>query len=257
MNVLKPQGMTPADDRGVLRIGAVAAIAGLVGEIVAQSFHAGHSDPNDSVRVFQEYAASPIWTTVHLAQLLGAIAVAVALLAVARALLAQPSGGRVPALISALAVLISIATFAVQMAVDGVVLKETIASWLAAPSPADKAAAFYVADGVRWLEKALGGMFQILNGTALVGLGLAMLVGRRGPWPLAIVGIVAGFGFVAGGYVTEHTGFSSDAGAFLGPAALFGAAFLVGAAAWLWRLASARRATHAVPASVPVGSPAA
>ena len=235
-------GVTPMDqDRGVLRLGALAAIAGVVLEIVAQSFHAGHDDPNNSVQVFHEYAESSIWTAVHLAQFLGAFLVALALLAVCRTLVVRSSSGRAPALVGGLAVVTSIAVFAIQMAVDGVVLKETIATWLAATTPADQGSAFFVADGIRWLEKALSGMFHLLNGTALAALGVSMLIGRASPRPLGIVAVLAGVAFIAGGYVTEHTGFSVEAGSILGPAAILGAVFLVGSAIWLWRLASGRQ----------------
>jgi hypothetical protein len=238
-------------DRGVLRLGALAAVIGVVLEIVAQSFHAGHDDPNNSALIFHEYAESSIWTAVHLAQFLGAFLVALALLAICRTLVAQSRAGRAPALVGGLAVITSIAVFAIQMAVDGVVLKETIATWLATTTPTDQAAAFYVADGVRWLEKALSGMFHILNGTALIGLGVSMVAGRAAPRLLGLPAIVAGAAFVAGGYVTEHSGFSVEAGSIVGPAALVGAAFLVGAAIWMWRLASDRRAASRVVSEAP------
>jgi drug/metabolite transporter superfamily protein YnfA len=237
---MRPGGTEVDGDRGVLRLGALAGLLGVILEIVAQSFHAGHDDPNNSALVFHEYAESTIWTAVHLAQFLGAFMVALALLAICRTVIARSASGRAPALVGGLAVVTSIAVFAVQMAVDGVVLKQTITAWLGASTSDAQATAFAVAEGVRWLEKALSGMFHVLNGTALLSLGVSMLVGRTAPRVLGVLGVLAGAAFVAGGYVTEHTGFSADAGSILGPAALLGAAFLVGGAAWMWRLTVTR-----------------
>src|SRR4026208_1113141 len=67
--------------------------------------------------------------------------------------------------------------FAVQMVVAGVALRATIDTWVAAPA-ADKQAAFYVADSVRWIEKGLSGFFNILNGVTLVARGIGTRTGR-------------------------------------------------------------------------------
>ena len=87
---------TSPSDAALLRIGAVAGIAGLLLQVVMDELHPGHADPNDSRAAFAEYARSGIWTAVHIGQFAGTLLIAVALLALARALPRQ--GGRVGAL---------------------------------------------------------------------------------------------------------------------------------------------------------------
>ena len=100
------------------------------------------------------------------------------------------------------------AIFAVQMAVDGDALKATIDTWTNATQSGDKASAYQVAEGMRALEKGLSGFFHLVNGTTLLVLGLAIAFGRCYPRWLGWVGAVSGLGFLAGGIVAAHTGFS-------------------------------------------------
>jgi hypothetical protein len=127
------------------------------------------------------------------------------------------------------------AVFAVQMAVDGVALKAAINTWIAAASPADQSVAFQVAETVRWTEKGLGGLFQFINGTTLLALGVSIALGDRYPKWIGFVGALAGVGFLAGGIVTAHTGFSARAGWLLTPATVLLAVFLLGAVILRWR----------------------
>jgi hypothetical protein len=131
--------------------------------------------------------------------------------------------------------------FAVQMAVDGVALKGAFDAWTSATSAADKTAAFGVADGIRGIEKGLSGFFHLLNGATLLMLGVSMALGRDYPRWLGWVGAGAGIGFLAGGWITAHTGFSSQAGTVLPAALLLTAVFLVGNAVLVWRRGSATR----------------
>ena len=220
-------------DTSVLRLGAIAGGLGVVIEFAMGMLHAGHSDPNDSAVVFLEYEVSDIWTAVHIGQFFGAALIGLSLLALGYVLARQGGIARASALVGMLAAICVVAVFAVQMAVDGVALKATIDAWVAAPA-ADKPAAFYVADGIRWIEKGLSGFFNMLNGATLIALGMSLLTGALGWRLLGALGVVAGLAFVSGGYSAAHTGFSTEAGAFLGPGALLSIAFLLGADAFLW-----------------------
>jgi hypothetical protein len=128
------------------------------------------------------------------------------------------------------------AVFAVQMAVDGVALKAAVRAWASAPPGTDRTAAFLFADGLRSLEKGLAGVFQILSGLTLLGLGLSIVLGRWLPRWLGWVATVAGAGTVAGGVVTTHTGFSPTASAILAGPGVLVAVFLIGVCVCLWRL---------------------
>ena len=227
-------GAVPAKrDKWLLRLGAVAGVAGVLIEFAMGMLHAGHTDPNDSAVIFLEYAVSDIWTAVHIGQFFGAALIGLSLLTLAYVLAQQDGVARAFAAVGALAAITVIAVFAVQMAVDGVALKATIDAWVTAPT-GDKSSAFYVANGVRWIEKGLSGFFNILNGVTLIALGMSLLTGAMGWRMLGALGVIAGLAFVTGGYSAAHTGFSAEAGAFLGPGALLSIAFLVGIGAYLW-----------------------
>lgn len=220
-------------DRRILRLGALSGVVGVIVEFAAGTLHPGHVQPNDSVAVFQEYAASSVWTNVHIAQFVGGFLVAIALIILAASMPRTGVSGAL-AFVAGVAGVLVAAVFAVQMAVDGVALKWTIDAWLAA-APADRPAALFVAESVRDLEKGLSGFFHLLNGTTLLTVGASIAAGRAYPRALGWLGIVAGVGFIAGGVATAHTGFSPASGELLSPAALVGIVFLVGAAVTMWR----------------------
>ena len=234
-------GSRSTSDRALLRMGAVAIPIGIVVQILMETLHPSNADPNDSAAAFQEYAASNTWTVVHIGQFFAALLVALALVTLARSLMRQGGVAGALAVIGGVTAILVAAIFAVQMAVDGVALKATIDTWTNATQAGDKASAYQVAEGMRALEKGLSGFFHLVNGTTLLALGLAIAFGRSYPRWLGWVGAVSGLGFLAGGIVTAHTGFSPLAGTvLLGPTVL-GAIFLIGAAVCMWRRSSTAR----------------
>jgi hypothetical protein len=121
------------------------------------------------------------------------------------------------------------------MAVDGVALKATIDAWVNATDPTAKEVAFQMAEGVWSIEKGLSGFFHLVNGVTLLTLGLSVAIGRAYPRWLGWAGAASGVGFVIGGVLTAHTGFSPIAGTvLLGPLALL-VVFLVGLSITMWR----------------------
>jgi hypothetical protein len=202
--------------------------------------HPSHAAPNDSAAAFEEYSHSEYWTFVHIGQFAGTLLIVITLVAVARSLSRQPGIAGALAVVGGVTAVLVAAVFAVQMAVDGVALKGTIDTWANA-SAADKSAAFLVADGVRWIEKALSSFFHLLNGSTLVILGLSIAIGSATRRWLGWVGAVAGAGFLVGGVVASQTGFSPDSGRFLTPALLLSAVFLIGTSV------SLRRASVSTP----------
>ena len=239
-------------DGRFLRVGAVAAFAGFILQFIASTQHPGHTAPNESAAVFQEYAASNVWTTVHLGQFAGGLLVALALVFIARSLPRHGIAGAF-ALIGGVAAVVWAAIFAVQMAVDGFALKATIDAWMSAPA-ADRSAAFLVAEGVRAIEMGLSSLFHVTNGTALLTLGLAVALGRTYPSWLGWFGTAAGVGYILGGISTAHTGFSSAASQILGAALIPGVVFLFGMAVAMWRL-SGRSNTASERAIQPIAVP--
>jgi hypothetical protein len=243
-----------AHDGGVLRFGALAATAGFVLQLVASAWHPGSAPPNDSELAFHEYAMSSTWEIVHIGQFVGGLLVAIALVAISRAVGRGGMAGGL-AMIGGTAAVVWAAILAVQLAVDGVALKATIDSWLAA-APSDRQAAFLVADGVRAIEKGLSSFFLLVNGLSLFALGMAVSIGRRFPRPLGWFGVAAGVGYLAGGVVAAYTGFSPEAEGILGSALLPSIVFLAVLSIAMWRLGGRTPATRwAAVALVPAVRP--
>jgi hypothetical protein len=222
-------------DRPLLPIAAAALVLGLVLQVVMEALHPSNADPNDSVAAFHEYAASETWTAVHIGQFIAALLVALALVALSRRLARQPGLAGVMGAVGGVAAVLLAAVFAVQMAVDGVALKATVDAWAQAAAGAERASAFQVAEGIRWIEKGLSGFFHLTNGTTLLALGLSITVGRVYPRWLGVTGVLAGIGFLAGGVTTAHTGFSPKASTVLLVPLVLGLVFLIGVAVMMWR----------------------
>ena len=250
MNSQNPRsGEPPTAGRSTIRLGALAAVAGVVVQIVASNFHAGHADPNDSAHVFVDYSESSIWTIVHIAQFAGVLLICLGFVAMARTLSNQPGVASTLARWATAAATVVIAVFAVQMAVDGIALRETINTWVHA-DPASKTAAFYSAESVRWLEKGMSAFFHLTNGTTLLLLGLAVATGRVYPRVVGVIGALSGAAVIAGGVETAHSGFSAQAGVYLGPGLIAGIIFLVAMSFLMWR--TYRAPNGRMPAAEPL-----
>jgi hypothetical protein len=222
----------------VLRLGAIAGVLGLLLQIAMDELHPARAKPNDSAAAFREYAQSDIWTGVHIGQFLGTLLIVLAMLALSRSAMRQPGFAGAIAVIGTVTAVLVAAVFTVQMAVDGVALKGAIDAWASATGP-DKAAAFQMADDIRSVEKGLGGFFQILNGLTLLALGLSIAFGQAFARWLGWVGTIAGVGWVTGGTITAHTGFSAQASTVLLGALVLTAVFLVGSSISMWRKSAA------------------
>jgi len=225
-------------DRALFRLAAVLGALGLVLVVVMEGFlHPNRAHPNNSPAAFREYAASGSFTSIHIGDFVGTLCIVIALVALYRSVARQGSWARALATVGVVAAVVVAAVFAVQMAVDGVALKSAVDHWVSAPA-AQKPVAFRVADGIRDVEKGLSGFFQIANGFALLGLGLAVAVSRGHPRWLGWVGAVAGVGALAGGWATAHTGFSMTASRFSLPTLVLLAVFVLGVCVLLWRRGS-------------------
>ena len=228
-------GPPPSAERALLRIGAVTAVLGIVVEVVMDRLHPSGADPNDSAAAFAEYARSGDWAYVHMGQFLGTLLIVLTLVALSRPLSRQPGLAGALASVGAVTAVLVAAVFAVQMAVDGVALKGAIDAWAGATSVAERATTFQVADGIRWVEKALSSFFHLTNGLTLLALGLSVALGDRyRSWP-GWVGALSGVAFLAGSVTVARTGFSAEADRLLLPGLLLSAVFVLGAAWSMWR----------------------
>ena len=233
-----PVSDAAATDSALLRIGAVAGIAGVLLQVAMDQMHPAHADPNDSRAAFTEYSHYGLWTVVHIGQFLGTLLLVIALLALARGLSRQRGVAGALAILGAVTAIMVAAVFTVQMAVDGVALRSAVETWTSAAPGPGKTSAFQVAEGLRGLEKGLSGFFHLNNGLTLMTLGLSITLGRAYARWLGGVAVLAGVAFLIGGVVTAHSGFSSDAGLVLTPALLLLAIFIIGICVSMWRRAA-------------------
>ncbi|HEV2475823.1 MAG TPA: hypothetical protein VGX22_04740 [Candidatus Dormibacteraeota bacterium] len=220
--------------RALLRLGAIAGVAGIALQFLAESQHPGRSDPNNSAVSFQAYSQSSIWQAVHMADFFAFLLIALAILVLALSLSIGAGLSSALGVVASNTIVMVAVVFAVQMAVDGVALKHAIDMWVAA-APPDKAAAFMVADGIRGVEKGLSAFFLLLDGITLLTVGAAVALAQAYARWLGLLGMVGGICFIAGGVATAYTGFSPQAQIFLNPGFVAAALFLIGACVSMWR----------------------
>ncbi len=183
-------------------------VAGLVLRVVAELFHPRRQPAIEPPAVFTEYAASTGWLWVHYAQFTAAAIIVAGFLVLTRALGAAFGDSALQRL-TAGAAAATAALIAVNMAVDGVALKNAVDAWAAAPEQ-ERAARFAAAEVVRWLEWGANSFFQILLGSTLVLSGVAIsrtALARR--W-LGWVAVAAGVCLIAGGVLVGHSGFTGS-----------------------------------------------
>jgi hypothetical protein len=221
-------------DALTIKLGAIAGGTGVALQIVLGHLHPHHEQPNNSAAAFDESAHAHAWAAVHIGQFFGTLLIAFAMLVLCRSLAMQPGAPGALARAATVAILVVASVFAVQMAVDGIALKHAVDTWASATGSA-KTSAFQVADGLRSLEKGLSAFFNLMNGTAVLALGLSLIAGRANRrWP-GWIGILASIGFLSGGVATATGGFSPRAGMLLQPSLLLLAAFLAVEYVSAWR----------------------
>jgi len=136
------------DDAITTRIGAVAMPLGIVFIAVSEIFHPAKEDPMDFPAVFDEYAQSNVWTTVHLGEYFGFLLLLGGLVALYYSVSARPGVGAGLAPFGLAAAVTTAASFTVLQAVDGVTLRYAVDTWVSAPA-SRKEAAFGAAEVAR------------------------------------------------------------------------------------------------------------
>lgn len=186
----------------LLRLSAVLIFAGLVFYIVASLFHVDGKDANDHLDSFARYAASWLWTAVHLGQFVGRAVILSGFLCLALAF-------QTPSLLSRLAAVLAAVTlglYGVLQGVDGVALKQAVDAWASAPE-AEKVVRFASAEAVRWLEWGIRSYESLVFGLSMV-LFAALLAQARLPKALGYMMGLSGLAYIAQGWVVGSEGFS-------------------------------------------------
>ena len=218
-------------NRGSMRFGSIAAVAGAIVLFVGTFLHPMGADPNDLVAAFTEYAADRLWVASHLTQLLGVVFIVGALLQLSRILSTEPAG-----LWAALGRAGAIASLAVAVqAVDGVALKVMVDSWAVASEP-DKSMMFQAAYGVRQIEVGLASMLGLVFVLTVYLYGIAIIVDVRLPSWLGWLALLSGVSTAMAGVVMAYTGFSGLAMAINMPASSLLLLCLIILGVTMWRI---------------------
>lgn len=221
-----------SEDRHLARIGAAAAIGGAVVLFIATLLHPMSADPNDAPAAFAEYAADHLWVASHLGQFLGIAVLGVALVALAAAM--EPGAPSAWARVGVVGTAASVAAAAALQAVDGVALKRMVDRWARASGEA-RERAFEGAFAVRQIEVGMASLLSVLFGLTVFVFGIAMLLGRRFPPWLAVLGVLGGLATVAAGVAQAYTGFSELAMTLSMPASCLLLVWAVLVGGFLWR----------------------
>jgi hypothetical protein len=228
------------DDATTTRIGAVAMPIGVVLIAISEVFHPSREDPMDFPAVFEEYAQSNVWTTVHLGEYFGFLFLLGGLVALYYSVSARPGAGAGIAPFGFAAAVATAASFTVLQAVDGVTLRYAVHNWVSAPA-SEKPAAFAAAEVARWTEIGMNGFSYFLAGLTLLLFGLAIALGRTYPRWAGLIAVVSGAALMYDGVVVvDYEGFAPDIVKLLGLLLL--AVWALAMAALMWRNGSRRRA---------------
>lgn len=206
------QSSTPDLDRPMLRMGSVAFIADIIIIIVSTSFHASSEDLTNHPIVFAIYAESDPWIAAHIGEFAGVMLVfGGGFLALHRLLIRSESRTDSALAWMGLAVTILVAsTFSILQGIDGIALKRAVDSWYAITPAAseEKAIAFRVAEGIRWIEIGINSMFRILQGTVGIIFGVAIAKSAILSRWIGGIGVFAGATTIIVGLSVAYAGFS-------------------------------------------------
>jgi hypothetical protein len=189
-----------------LRLPATLLLVGQLLYIVITLFHAG-GDDDDHPTEFAGYAASAIWTAVHLGQFVGMAILLAGLIALFFALDAQAGTARLVSRFGAAAATAALGLYGVLQAVDGVALKHAVDAWASAPD-AEKTARFASAEAIRWLEYGMRSYQNFVLGLALLLGAVAVARMARVLRAIAVLMGLSGLAYLAQGWVVSIEGFS-------------------------------------------------
>lgn len=192
-------------DRTSLRLPAALLFAGQLLYVAITLLHTG-GEANNHPAIFAAYAASGIWTAVHVAQFACMAILLAGLLAFFRALDLPAGGARLANRFGAALTTATLALYGVVLAVDGVALKQAVNAWASAPE-SERAARFASAEAMRWLEWGARSYENFTLGLAVL---CAAAVARSAPVPRPIASVMglSGVTYLAQGWLAGSEGFS-------------------------------------------------
>ena len=205
---------TPNLERHMLRMGSIAFLAGMAIFLVSTILHPGREDPTNHPLVFAEYAEDELWIASHIGQFAGGmLAFAGGFVSLFWLLHTRSESGIASALawMGLAATIAAGSALAVLQAVDGIALKMAVDSWYAVPAAdgEEKAIAFRVVEGIRWIEIAANSFFRVLQGSVGVLFGVTILAsGIFHRW-IGALGVFAGVATIILGVRVAYVGFAT------------------------------------------------
>jgi hypothetical protein len=200
-------------------MGSVAFLAGIAIFMVSTiGFHAGTMDPMDNPAVFAVYAQSDPWIAAHIGQFAGLMLIYAGGFVALHRLLVKSESDVASALawFGLVTAILVASTYAILQAVDGIAQKIATSSWYAIPPSSstagseeeEKAIAFRVAEGIRWIEIGINSYFRMLQGAVGMIFGVAIAKSALLSRWIGAVGIAVGAVSIAAGVITAYIGFS-------------------------------------------------
>lgn len=220
-------------DRQALRLSATLLLAGQLSYVAITLLHTG-GEANHHPAIFAAYAASDIWTGVHVAQFACMAIMLAGLFALFFALDAPRGTAGWAARFGAASTVTTLAIYGVVLGVDGVALKQAVNAWASAPE-AEKAGRFAVAEGIRWLEWGTRSYTDFTLGLAVLLFAIAMARRARVPRPIPFVMALSTLAYWVQGWAAGTQGFSQTQSTGIVLAEVLNAAWMV------WLLVVARR----------------
>lgn len=192
-------------DGASLRLSATLLLVGQLLYVVVTLFHTG-GEANHHSAIFAAYAASGVWTAVHVAQFACMAIMLAGLLALFSAVDVHAGAARLVARLGAATTTATLALYGAVLAVDGVALKQAVNAWAHAPE-AEKAARFAAAEAMRWLEWGARSYENFTLGLAVL-LAAAVVRSALISRPIPYVMGVSGLTFLVQGWLAGAEGFS-------------------------------------------------
>ena len=193
-------------DPASLRLSATLLLVGQLLYIGVTLLHTG-GEANNHPSIFAAYAASGIWTVVHVGQFASMAILLAGLFALFFALDVQDGRAKWAGRFGAVSAVVTLGLFGGVMAVDGVALKQAVNAWASAPE-GEKAARFASAEAIRWLEWGMRSYEDFALGLAVLLFAAAVMRTAWIPRPIACLMGLSGLTDLVQGWVAGSEGFS-------------------------------------------------
>jgi hypothetical protein len=179
---------------------------GVLVTVISLVIHPGGGSTLEAT--FANYAGSSDWAAIHLGQFVSTAVLLAGLIVLFFALNVSEGTPRWVGLFGAIAAGVALVLYGVQMAVDGVALKQAVDAWVSAPA-AEQATRLASAETLRWLETGTTSYQNFMYGLALVLFAIVIVWTARVPRPIGYLMGLSGLAFIVLGWVVGTKGFTS------------------------------------------------